>query len=221
MKLEYEVLLKINTYKETGLTFHELCDIFSKNTKLEVAKAVGEMEMIGATRGFWIMNKDRRWERRYFVTDEGTPDFIKTLLENKEFRESVIGKSDTYQADLDGLFHFDDEDQTFCQCPELRDLYKNLLEIRKAYEKKRHAEGVVAEDMAIKKLHEVIYAYPLKETHVMETEPKFIVMGVGNVPDTDTNTIYYKKDGVVQPEVTLREVLTSYHNHKKRVKKVC
>ena len=86
IKFEYEVLLKIATDKVNGFTLSDLANAFPDNTKNDVAKNIGELEILGMIRGDWVQNKDNnnRWEMRYFIAGEGTPDFLKTVLEYKE-----------------------------------------------------------------------------------------------------------------------------------------
>jgi hypothetical protein len=86
MKFEYDVLLKINTDKENGFTLSKLALEFPTQPKQHIAKALGELEILGMIRGNWVQNKDNdnRWERRYVIAGEGTPDFLKYILEYKE-----------------------------------------------------------------------------------------------------------------------------------------
>jgi hypothetical protein len=78
----YEVLLKIASDRMYGYSLSELCTFFSE-TKLEVASAMGELELIGAVRGLWIKNKDNRYERRYF-TENPTPSFDDIIKKYKQ-----------------------------------------------------------------------------------------------------------------------------------------
>jgi len=60
-------------------TFRELINKLNLPTK-EVAKALGELEIFGMIRGQWIQREpDHRWERKYFITGEGTQSFIDHL----------------------------------------------------------------------------------------------------------------------------------------------
>ena len=42
-------------------------------------------------------------------------------------------------------------------------------------------------------------------------DPVFVILGVGNIPDTDQNTLCYTMNGVRQPELTMRNALLAYH----------
>ena len=82
-------------------------------------------------------------------------------------------KNKNFRANLDAPFHFDDEDHTFCQCGELKDLYNKLKEIQMAYKEHLDATGVVAERMANLKLHNTIcFREPRKGKVIYPKEKK-------------------------------------------------
>jgi len=83
MKLEYAVLLKISSDRVNGFTLSELTDSFTES-KLKIASALGELELLGFVRGLWVINSNKRWVRRYYSVGEGTPDFVKLLNSYKQ-----------------------------------------------------------------------------------------------------------------------------------------
>ena len=83
MKFIYDVLLKIASDRVNGFTLSELTPSFTES-KLKIASALGELELLCFIRGLWVINSDNRWERRYYSVGEGTPDFVKLLNSYKQ-----------------------------------------------------------------------------------------------------------------------------------------
>jgi len=99
MKLEYAVLLKISSDRVNGFTLSELTDSFTES-KLKIASALGELELLGFVRGLWVINSNKRWVRRYYSVGEGTPDFVKLLNTYKQKYGSTKDPIDSVGLEL-------------------------------------------------------------------------------------------------------------------------
>lgn len=101
-------------------------------------------------------------------------------------------KNKNFRANLNAPFYFDDEDQTFCQCGVVKDLYNKLKEIQKVYKQYLNATGTVDKSMAELRLHNAIcFREPKKPMLIKPKEKKKPL----NINIISTNKELYKTCG--------------------------